>query len=120
MPNNQPLERGLKTLVRFGLSGIVFTLMGPALFWIAYPSGPFLAVILAELSVHTIRFFVFRTLVFPTQKGYRVSLPRYLISALPLTLTGLISVAIFKNILDRTALTLVSSLLSLAVGFLWS
>jgi hypothetical protein len=120
MPNNQPLERGQKAMVRFGMSGMVFTILGPGLFWLAYPLGPLFAIVLTELSVHSVRFFVFRTVVFPAQKGYRVSLNRYLISALPLTLTGLLSVALFKNVLNRTALTLASGLLSLAVGFLWS
>lgn len=52
--------------------------------------------------------------------GYQVSIPRYLVSALPLTMTGFVSVALFKTILDRTALTLVSAFISVVVGFLWS
>lgn len=52
--------------------------------------------------------------------GYVVSFPRYLVSALPLTLAGFTSVALFGHALDRTALTLVSALISVVIGFLWS
>ena len=55
---------------------MVFTILGPALFWLAYPLGPFVAVAVAELVVHALRFGIFRKLVFPAQLGYRVSLPR--------------------------------------------
>ena len=65
---------------------MVFTILGPALFWLAYPLGPFVAV--AELVVHALRFGIFRKLVFPAQLGYRVSLPRYVLSALPVWLAG--------------------------------
>ena len=52
--------------------------------------------------------------------GYLVSFPRYLVSALPLTVAGFTSVALFRHILDRTALTIVSALISVVIGFLWS
>ena len=52
--------------------------------------------------------------------GYLVSLPRYLVSALPLTVAGFTNVALFRHVLDRTALTLVSALISVVIGFLWS
>jgi hypothetical protein len=105
---------------RFLLSGIAFTILGPCLFWIAYPIGPFLAAALAEVTVHAVRFLAFRTIVFPANMGYVVSFPRYLVSALPLTLAGFTSVALFGHALDRTALTLVSALISVVIGFLWS
>lgn len=113
-------ESGRHAFLRFGLSGVVFTILGPALFWLAYPLGAFVAVALAELTVHTIRFATFRTLVFPAHKGYRVSLPRYVLSALPVSLTGVIVVALFRNRLDRTMLTLTGGGISLVVGFAWS
>lgn len=106
--------------MRFGLSGMVFTCLGPLMFWLAYPLGPFMAVTVAELLVHTIRFAAFRAVVFPAHKGFKVSLPRYVISVLPVSLAGILSVALFRNRLDRTALTLTGSLVSLMVGFAWS
>lgn len=99
---------------------MVFTLLGPGLFWLAYPLGPFRAVALAEMATHTVRFLTFRILVFPAHKGYRVSLRRYVLSALPVSLTGLASVALLQNHLDRTTLTLTGALIAVLVGFLWS
>lgn len=113
-------ESGRSAFARFGLSGVVFTILGPALFWLAYPLGPFVAVAVAELSVHTLRFATFRKLVFPARKGYRVSLLRYVVSALPVSLTGVIVVALFRNRLDRTSLTLTGAMIALVVGFTWS
>lgn len=105
---------------RFFLSGVLFTLLGPCLFWLAYPLGPFLAVALAELAVHSVRFITFRSFVFPARMGYCVSLPRYVISALPVTLAGFVSVALFRHRFDRTSLTLLTTLNAVVVGFLWS
>lgn len=120
MGAEDPRESGRHALVRFGLSGVVFTILGPALFWLAYPLGPFVAVAIAELGVHSVRFVSFRTLVFPARKGYRVNLPRYVVSALPVTLTGVLLVALLRHKLSRTELTLVGALVSLVVGFVWS
>ena len=113
-------ESSRDAFLRFGLSGIVFTVLGPALFWLAYPLGPFVAVTVAEVTVHTIRLGTFRAVVFPAHKGYRVSLPRYVLSALPVSLTGVIVVALFRNQLDRTMLTLTGGVIALVVGFVWS
>lgn len=120
MTAEKPRESGRHAFLRFGLSGVVFTILGPALFWLAYPLGPFVAVAVAELSVHAVRFATFRTLVFPAHKGYRVSLPRYVLSALPVSVTGVIVVALFRHRLDRTALTLTGAVIALVVGFVWS
>ena len=113
-------ENGRSAFLRYGLSGVVFTILGPALFWLAYPLGPFVAVAVAELVVHALRFGIFRKLVFPAQLGYRVSLPRYVLSALPVSLAGVVTVAVFRNRLDRTTLTLTGAIIALVVGFVWS
>lgn len=113
-------EGGRRAFLRFGLSGVVFTVLGPSLFWLAYPLGPFVAVAVAELLVHALRFATFRFLVFPTHRGYRVSLQRYILSALPVSLAGMLTVALFRNRLDRTTLTLTGAFIALGVGFLWS
>jgi putative flippase GtrA len=113
-------DSGRRAFLRFGLSGVVFTILGPGLFWLAYPLGPFVAVAVAELTAHALRFLTFRTLVFPAHRGYRVSLPRYVISALPVSITGVLTVALLRNRLDRTALTLTGALIAVVVGFVWS
>jgi len=113
-------ESGRHAFLRFGLNGVVFTILGPALFWLAYPLGPFVAVAVAEVTAHALRFLTFRSFVFPARRGYTVSLPRYVVSALPVSLTGVIVVALFRNRLDHTTLTLTGALIALVVGFVWS
>lgn len=113
-------DSGRRAFIRFGLSGVVFTILGPSLFWLAYPLGPFVAVAVSEVLVHAVRFTTFRAVVFPANRGYRVSLPRYVLSALPVSVTGLLSVALLRNQLDRTALTLATAAIAVVVGFIWS
>jgi putative flippase GtrA len=113
-------ERRRKAFLRFGLSGIVFTILGPGLFWLCYPLGPFVAVGIAESVTHVIRFTTFKLFVFPEKKGYRVSLSRYVISALPVSITGIFTVALLRDRLDRTMLTLVGTFIAVIVGFVWS
>ena len=106
--------------LRFSFSGAVFTILGPTLFWLAYPLGAYAALFIAEIFTHSVRFFLFRAFIFPAQKGYHVSLSRYAVSALPLTVISFASVGILKNMLPRTSLTLVSTLITLVLGFAWS
>lgn len=113
-------ESGRRAFLRFGLSGIVFSILGPGLFWLAYPLGPFVAVAFAELIAHALRFIIFRRFVFPAKKGYRVSLARYVVSALPVSLTGVLTVVLLHNKLDRTILTLTVAAIAMGVGFVWS
>jgi putative flippase GtrA len=108
------------SFLRFCLTGVVFTILGPLLFWCAYPLGAFAALAIAETSVHALRFFTFRRVVFPANKGYRVTARRYLLSALPVMVTGIVCVAALRNVLGRTALTAVTALVSVLVGFAWS
>lgn len=115
---NKDLKR--YAFLRFSLSGAVFTILGPSLFWLAYPIGPYPALMIAEVCTHAIRFLTFRIAIFPATKGYRVTPLRYVVSALPLTAISFASVGILRSTLDRTSLTLASSLVTLAAGFAWS
>ena len=108
------------TFTRYGLSGVIFTLLGPGIFWLAYPAGPFLALAIAEGSCHVLRYLSFRHLVFPRSHGFHVSVPRYIVAAVPTTVTNIILVAVFRNLVGRTTLTLLVALFSVTVGFLWS
>lgn len=114
------IERKRCAFMRFSLSGVVFTIVGPALFWLFYPMGPYLAVASTEIIVHTMRYFAFHHLIFTRQRGYCVSPARYILSAFPVTLSSFVCVGILKDTLNRTALTLSAALLSLVIGFLWS
>lgn len=114
------VEKRRVAFMRFGFCGLVFTVLGPALFWFAYPLGSLVAVIFAELSAHSLRYLIFRSIVFPVKKGYRVNLSRYLASALPVTIVCVVAVGLLSNTLNRTELTLTGSILSLLLGFFWS
>lgn len=120
MTSKTPRESSHRAFARFGISGIGFTILGPSLFWLAYPLGPFVALFTAEALVHVARFAAFRTVVFPAKKGYRVSLRRYIISVLPVTLAGMANVILLRHHLDRTSLSLSGALIALMAGFLWS
>jgi putative flippase GtrA len=109
-----------KVFMRFVMSGIGFTIMGPTIFWITYPLGAMVAVAVSELLVHSMRFATYRSWVFPANMGYRVNLPRYIISALPISLTGLVAVALLAHKLDRITLTLSAPVIALCAGFIWS
>lgn len=108
------------TFIRYGLSGIIFTILGPSLFWVTYPLGPFEAVAITEVSVHTIRYITFKKFVFPARAGYRVSVKRYILSVFPVTASGIIVVALLRDKLSRTSLTMAGMAISILVGFLWS
>jgi putative flippase GtrA len=114
------IESGRRAFVRFSLGGAAFTILGPGLFWLTYPLGQFVAVAVAELIAHALRFITFRRFVFPAKNGYRVSLARYVASALPVSLAGVLAVAFLRNRLDRTMLTFSVAAISMGVGFLWS
>jgi hypothetical protein len=108
------------SFTRYGLNGIAFTILGPALFWLAYPMGAFLALGIAEATCHVLRYFSFRFLVFPKSQGYRVSIGRYIISIVPTLTAGAVTVALFKGVIGRTELTALGAATSLIVGYAWS
>jgi hypothetical protein len=108
------------SFTRYGLNGIAFTILGPAIFWIAYPMGAFLALGIAEGTCHILRYFSFRFLVFPSSQGYRVSIGRYIISVVPTITAGAVIVALFKGVIGRTELTVLGAATSLIVGYAWS
>ncbi len=79
-----------------------------------------MAVVAAELIAHLLRFITFRRFVFPAKRGYQVSLARYVVSALPVSVAGVLAVAFLRNRLDRSMLTLSIAAVALGVGFLRS
>lgn len=105
---------------RYGINGLVFSLLGPALFWMLYPLGAMPAWLLAEASCQLLRFASFHSLIFPRRLGYHVSILRYLTAIMPTSLTGLMVVAILQNHLNRTELTLTGATITTTIGFLVS
>jgi len=106
--------------IRFCLSGIFSTTLGPGLLWLSYPLGAFVAVAISESLAHSLRFVSFRWFVFPVSKGYNVTAMRYILSAVPISLANLLTVAILRNQIDRTTLSFSVALISVSMGFLWS
>ena len=109
-----------RTFTRYWLSGVVFTVLGPGIFWMAFPAGPFLALAISEVSCHFLRYLSFRHFVFPLGKGFHVSVPRYIVAVIPTILANILLVAIFRNLVGRTTLSLLVALFSVSVGYLWS
>ena len=121
MSTDHTLRKDKKdSFLRFIASGLVFTILGPGLFWLGYPLGPFIALAIAETTVHIARLMAFKMIVFPAHKGYRVNLGRYVTTALPVSLTGLAIVATLRNKVDRNSLTLIGSIVSMSIGFVWN
>jgi hypothetical protein len=54
---------------------------------------------IAEASFHVLRCLTFRHLVFPRGHGFHVSVPRYIVAAIPTTHPNIVIVAIFRNLL---------------------
>ena len=73
------------SLARFIIAGIIFTGIGPSIFWLLLPLGGLLAIGISETTTHLLRFIVFREIVFPSRHGYRVNLSSYLVSILPVS-----------------------------------
>lgn len=105
-------------MARYGLNGIVFTLLGPALFWLLFPAGILPAWATAELSCHVLRYLSFRYFVFPRHHGYNVSPLRYISATAPTSLLGLSVVALMKPVLGRNALVALSAAATMTAGYL--
>ena len=58
-----------------------------------------MALAIAEASCHVLRYLTFRQLVFPRGHGFHVSVPRYMVAAIPTTFTNTVIVAIYSNLL---------------------
>lgn len=113
-------DKGRFALLRYTITGISFTILSSIIFWVCYPLGPLVAATINECVIHIVRYSLFRLLVFPAHKGYIVSPARYLISVLPVSISGFIIVAVFRYGLSRTMLTLTLALMSIVIGFIWS
>lgn len=118
--NMNAKEKKRKALVRYSFSGLFATLMGPTLFWLLYPIGLNIAFIFTEICIHILRYLSFKFFVFPASKGYSVSIWRYGLSVLPLTLTTFVSMTLLHPFLDRLLISIVPALITIFIGFIWS
>ena len=120
MSRGRQTESVLKVAMRYMSSGVIFTVLGPGIFWSAYPMGPIVAAVLAETVSHTIRYFTFKCYVFAADKGYRVTLSRYFRATAPVSVLVFITVLMLESALPRGALTAAVTLVGVTTGFAWS
>ncbi len=109
-----------RSLVKYLANGIFFTLFGPSVFWLAYPLGPIMSLIVSDLVVHFLRFYSFKVFVFRSQAGFSVTPLGYLLSLLPLLLIRLLIIDYLYHTYNRTSLTILLTVISILLGFIFS
>ena len=105
---------------RYFISGIVFTVFGPTLFWLLYPLGAMLGLSVSISVAHTARYFVFRVFVFSRNQGFRVSPLRYLMSICPAVLAELLVTSLTYRFFTRTVVVVLPTGVSICIGYLSS
>ncbi len=110
----------LRSSHRYLISGVVFTIFGPTLFWLLYPLGAMLGLAVSVSVAHTARYFVFRTFVFTRSQGYRVSPLRYLISICPAVLAEFLVTSLTYRFFARTVVVVLATGVSISIGYLSS
>ena len=110
----------LRSSHRYLISGVVFTIFGPTLFWVLYPLGAMLGLALSITVAHTARYFVFRVFVFTRNQGYRVSPLRYLISICPAVLAEFLVTSLTYRLFSRTVVVALATVVSICIGYLSS
>jgi len=110
----------LRSSHRYLISGVVFTIFGPTLFWLLYPFGAMLGLVLSVSVAHTARYFVFRVFVFTRNQGYRVSPLRYLISICPAVLAEFLVTSLTYRFFSRTVVVALATGVSICIGYLSS
>ncbi|MEY4353978.1 MAG: hypothetical protein RLZZ609_2219 [Cyanobacteriota bacterium] len=104
--------------LRFLLTGVVFTISGPSLFYfVALSLPPLLASFIVEVVMHSIRCLVYNRFVFSSGgSGVRT----YLTAAVPISLFNLGLVFFLQKTLQLWQLALLIGLLSATLGYMWS
>ena len=108
----------LRTSHRYLISGVVFTILGPTLFWLLYPFGAMLGLAVSITVAHTARYFVFRVFVFTRNQGYRVSPFRYLMSICPAVLAEFLVTSLTYRLFSRTVVVALATGFSICIGYL--
>ena len=103
---------------RFLLTGVAFTLAGPALFYaIALVIAPLLASFLTEISMHSVRCIVYNRYVFSSAgTGIRT----YLTAAVPLSLVNFSLVFALQHMLPLWQIAVLIGMQGATLGYLWS
>ena len=109
-----------KRLLPYTINGIIFTLIGPYVFWMLYPLGPFLSVFTTDFLLHLCRFNSFKYFVFKSSSGYQVTITSYLSVILPVFILRLAIIQIFHPSFSRTILTILLTAITILSGFIFS
>ena len=110
----------LRSSHRYLISGVVFTIFGPTLFWLLYPLGAMLGLAVSITVAHTARYFVFRVFVFTHNQGYRVSPIRYLMSICPAVLAEFLVTSMTYRFFSRNVVVALATAVSICIGYLSS
>ncbi|KZR68777.1 GtrA-like protein [Prochlorococcus marinus str. MIT 1313] len=110
----------LRSSHRYLISGVVFTIFGPTLFWLLYPLGAMLGLAVSITVAHAARYFVFRVFVFTRNQGYRVSPIRYLMSICPAVLAEFFVTSMTYRFFSRTVVVALATGVSICIGYLSS
>ena len=110
----------LRSSHRYLISGVVFTIFGPTLFWLLYPLGAMLGLAVSVCVAHTARYFVFKVFVFTRKQGFRVSPLRYLISICPAVLAEFLVTSLTYRLFTRTVVVVLATGVSICIGYLSS
>ena len=93
-------------------------MIGAALYWVIYPIGALISIIIAESLAHSIRFFTFKYYIFPAIDGYEVTAKKYLLTITPASLASLLITTLFGEALGRSLSTITIVSVSFSVGLL--
>ena len=113
------LKRLGRAYTSYSLCGGVFSVVGPLVFWLLYPLGPFAAVLLTEAIMHLARYRAFKIL-FRKSDGYKVLPGRYVASITPVVLANVAASSLLYRHVGREVLIVICTLTSMTVGFLWT
>ena len=108
------------SLRRYTLCGAVCSVVGPGLFWLLFPIGTILAVSIADIAVHSLRFTLFKYYVYRSDPHYAINKRRYICAILPVSALTMGVAKISAAYFDRTAVTILSTLTAILAGYVWN
>ena len=108
-----------RLVCKYILWGIMFTLIGPCLFWILFPVGPVASAFITETTVHTIRYNVYKRNVFSNKELYDVTVMKYIKACIPVTAGNICFVGLLSLITkDRTQITILATGFGIVLGII--
>ena len=111
------LKRHTKSLVKYGLVGIAFTLIGPLLFlFLASHLPRTIAILISEPLLYAGKFLIYRAWVY---RSGTVNLARYIFHVLPLYLISFLLIKYTEFTLSAFQAIVVVVVVNGLVGYFW-